>query len=140
MFGDNKGKKSPTNQDNFSANTIQAGTSITGEVNSEGSIRIDGKLNGSLYTQGKLVVGSSGNITGDIRCQNANIEGRIEGQLEVKEMLILKQSAVIDGDIKTLKLVVEEGAVFNGKIIMGSTKKNSFIEEKNERSIQKEAV
>jgi cytoskeletal protein CcmA (bactofilin family) len=66
MFGDKNDKKSVASQDNFSANTIQAGTSINGEVNSEGSIRIDGKLDGSLNTQGKLVVGNSGVITGDV--------------------------------------------------------------------------
>ena len=77
MFGDNKDKKSVASQDNFSGNTIQSGTIIKGEVNSEGNIPIDGKLEGSLDTQRKLVVGNSGVITGDVNCQHANIEGRI---------------------------------------------------------------
>lgn len=139
MFGDKSDKKTAS-QDNFSANTIQSGTSISGEVNSEGSIRIDGKLDGSLITQGKLVVGNSGTITGDVNCQNANIEGRIEGKLEVKEMLILKQSAVIHGDISTRKLVVEEGAIFNGKIVMGAPLKKALVKNKDESSVQKQAV
>ena len=140
MFCDKNDKKSAASQDNFSANTIQAGTSINGEVNSEGSIRIDGKLDGSLNTKGKLVVGNTGVITGDVLCQNANIEGRIDGKLAVKEMLILKQSAVIHGDISTLKLVVEEGAIFNGKIVMGATMKKSLVIEKDETAIQRQAV
>jgi cytoskeletal protein CcmA (bactofilin family) len=140
MFGDNKDKKSVASQDNFSANTIQSGTIIKGEVNSEGNIRIDGKLEGSLDTQGKLVVGNSGVITGDVNCQHANIEGRIEGKLEVNEMLILKRTAVIKGDITTRRLVVEEGAVFNGNIAMGVVMKKSVGNNHDETAVRKEAV
>jgi cytoskeletal protein CcmA (bactofilin family) len=139
MFGDKKINKNTVNVDSFAANTIQSGTSIKGEVISEGSIRIDGKLVGSLSTRGKLVVGSSGMITGDVVCENANIEGKIEGKLEVGAMLILKQSAIIEGDICTLKLVVEEGAVFSGNISMGQKLQKSVL--KNEESeFQKQAV
>lgn len=139
MFGDKKSKNSTVNQENFAANTIQSGTSIQGEVVSDGSIRIDGKLDGSLSTKGKLVIGSSGVITGDVVCQNANIEGKIDGKIEVSEMLILKQSAVILGDISTKKLVVEEGAVFNGKIVMGAKLQKSITSD-DKKTIQKEAV
>lgn len=139
MFGDKKENKNAANLENFSANTIQSGTSIKGEVISDGSIRIDGKLDGTLSTKGKLVVGSSGTITGDVVCENANIEGKIEGKLEVSGMLILKQSAIIEGDISTLKLVVEEGAVFNGKISMGK-KLHKAVLKNEESGFQKQAV
>lgn len=139
MFGDKKSSKTAANLENFAANTIQSGTTIKGEVVSEGSIRIDGKLDGSLITKGKLVVGGSGIITGDVVCENANIEGKIDGKLEVNEMLILKQSAIIEGDISTMKLVVEEGAIFNGKISMGKKLRKAVL--KNEDSeFQKQAV
>lgn len=139
MFGDKKAKNSAVSQENFAANTIQSGTSIQGEVISEGSIRIDGKLDGSLRTKGKLVIGASGLITGDVTCRNANIEGKIDGKIEVEEMLILKQSAVILGDISTKKLVVEEGAVFNGKIAMGAKLQKS-VTNNDEKTVQKQAV
>tara|TARA_Y100000385_G_scaffold145352_1_gene150962 strand:- start:1143 stop:1571 length:429 start_codon:yes stop_codon:yes gene_type:complete len=140
MFGDKKEDKRVVSKDVFSANTIQNGTSITGDVNSEGSIRIDGKLDGSLFTKGKLVVGSNGVISGDVVCQKANIQGRIEGKIEVKEILVLKQSAIIQGDISTRKLVVEEGAIFDGRIEMGAPKNKSIHTNKDEPSIQKRAV
>lgn len=139
MFGDKKSSKNNTSLENFSANTIQSGTSIKGEVVSEGSIRIDGKLEGSLVTKGKLVIGGSGLIVGDVDCENANIEGKVEGKLNVNGMLILKQSAIIEGDISTKKLVVEEGAVFNGKISMGAKLQKAML--KNEDAeLQKQAV
>lgn len=139
MFGDKSAKKSAVNQESFSANTIQNGTIIQGQIVSEGSIRIDGKLEGSLSTKGKLVIGASGSIRGNISCGTANIEGKVIGDIEVGEMLILKQSAVIDGDISTQKLVVEEGAVFNGRVSMGNRISKAVLKNE-EASVQRQAV
>jgi len=72
-------------------NLIGAGTSIKGEINStNGDIRIDGNLNGNLTTNGKLVVGPTGIIVGDISCKNADVFGKIEGRVSVSELLSLK--------------------------------------------------
>ncbi|MCB9255992.1 MAG: polymer-forming cytoskeletal protein [Chitinophagales bacterium] len=138
MFGDSSSKK-PVVQDAFSANTVQNGTIIVGQIQSEGNIRIDGKLEGSLSTKGKLVVGASGRITGDVVCMNANVEGLIDGKIEVHDMLVLKQGAKIEGDIQTKKLVVEEGATFNGKISMGAKIQKAIIKNGN-NDFQKQAV
>ena len=107
-----------TINENFSANTIQQGTSIDGNIVSNGSIRIDGKLVGNLTTKAKVVVGKTGHIIGNIICQNASIEGKVQGNLLVDEMLDLRATAVIDGDIKLSKFVVEPSAVFNGNCKM----------------------
>ena len=139
MFGNDKKNNSGAASEGFSANTIQNGTVIVGQVQSEGNIRIDGKLDGSLKSKGKLVVGASGIITGDVSCSNANVEGKIDGKLEVADMLVLKQTAVIEGDIYTKKLVVEEGAVFNGKINMGAKIQKAVIDN-GQANFQKQAV
>lgn len=132
MFGKNKTtKKTGTvSNDNFSANTIQNGTEIEGKINSQGSIRIDGKLVGSITTKAKLVIGKTGVILGDIFCQNASIEGRVEGKINVQGLLDLKSTGVISGDIITNKLVVEEGARFEGKCSMGSGTQKASISGK----------
>ncbi|HKC67450.1 MAG TPA: polymer-forming cytoskeletal protein, partial [Bacteroidia bacterium] len=57
--------------DSTSVNLIAAGTTITGDVKTEGDFRIDGTLQGTLVVKGKLVVGSNGHIQGEIECQNA---------------------------------------------------------------------
>lgn len=101
-------------------NLIGAGTSITGEINStNGDIRIDGTLNGNITTNGKLVVGSTGIVIGDIRCKNADIEGKVEGKVGVGELLSLKASSKIKGDIITNKLSIEPGCLFTGTCNMG---------------------
>lgn len=100
-------------------NQLGSGTSITGDIRSESDIRIDGKVQGNISTKSKLVLGSSGVIDGDIICQNAFIEGRVNGKIDAAELLILSKSAFVSGDITIKKLVVEEGAKFNGKCTMG---------------------
>lgn len=100
-------------------NQLGQGTVISGELNSDADIRIDGKVSGNVTTKGKLVLGSTGVIEGDVRCENAYIEGRINGKVESGDLLILSKTAFINGDLVIKKLVVEEGAKFNGKCTMG---------------------
>jgi cytoskeletal protein CcmA (bactofilin family) len=102
-----------------SINLIGAGTSIEGEVKSNGDIRIDGTVKGSVTSKAKVVIGSTGLIEGDINCQNADISGAVKGKTNVTEMLFLKSSAKITGDIVSSKLVVESGATFTGSCNMG---------------------
>lgn len=99
-------------------NIIGAGTSINGDVNSSGDIRIDGSLTGNLSVQGKVVIGSSGSVKGEITCKNSEVEGKIEGKIAVAELLSLKNTSTILGDIKTKKLAIEPGAQFTGNCIM----------------------
>lgn len=107
-----------------SVNIIGHGTMIEGEVSSNGDIRIDGTVKGSVTTKAKLVIGSSGSVDGDVFCQNADISGAIKGKATVNEMLFLKSNGRINGDINTGKLVVEVGASFTGNCNMGPSIKD----------------
>lgn len=149
MFGKtNNTTKDDNMNEGFAANIIQNGTTLSGDIQSSGNIRIDGKLEGVLKTKEKLVVGKTGEILGEVQCKNASIEGKIEGKVEVEELLFLKSTAIILGDIITKKLVVEEGAKFNGTCVMGSKAqvattllKNGKSKEAEDKSIEKrEAV
>jgi cytoskeletal protein CcmA (bactofilin family) len=95
-------------------NVIGEGTSIQGDIQSNGDIRIDGVLKGNLTTQGKLVIGGNGMIQGEIQCKNAEINGNIEGKITVNELLTLKASATVQGDMITKKLAIEPNAIFSG--------------------------
>lgn len=95
-------------------NRIVAGTTITGDIESNGDIRFDGNLKGNLIAKGKVVIGETGNIKGDINCKNSDIFGTIEGKLIVSELLSLKMSSKIFGEINTNKLAIEPGATFTG--------------------------
>ena len=139
MFGNNKNEttkpkttsftSSPTN----SLNSLVKGTTIEGTVSSESDIRIDGRIKGQLFCEAKVIIGPSGTIEGEITCQNAVIEGNFQGTITVKELLIVKESAKVSGDVKTVKLVVSEGANFNGNCSMpgkGAVPKNSNTQPK----------
>ena len=95
-------------------NLIAKGTSIKGEIQSNGDFRIDGSLHGSIKSSGKVVIGATGKVEGEIICQNAEIEGELKVKITVKELLSLKSTSVLRGEIITGKLSIEPGAVLSG--------------------------
>ena len=99
-------------------NIIGIGTKITGDVNSNGDIRVDGSLNGKLITKGKVVIGETGKVKGEINCKNSDVEGSIEGKITVSQLLSLKSKARIHGDIIAAKLAIEPGCQFSGNCDM----------------------
>jgi cytoskeletal protein CcmA (bactofilin family) len=100
-------------------NLIATGTRITGDLISDCDIRIDGEVLGNLETKGRLVIGVSGRLEGEIRCKSCEISGTQKGSLFIAEMLSLKASSRVTGDILTGKLSIEPGAWFAGKCTMG---------------------
>ena len=126
MFTQEKNKKNTNGikAEASNINLIGAGTSIEGHVHSEGDIRIDGKVKGTVSSKSKVVIGNTAVIDGDIKCKNADISGKVKGKTHVTEMLYLKSSAEVNGDITTGKLVVEVGAVFTGSCNMGGVVKD----------------
>lgn len=104
--------------ENNPINIITAGTLIKGDITASGDFRLDGTLEGNIQLNGKLVVGDSGVVNGNILCVNANIIGAVNGNLSVKELLSLNATARVKGDILINKLSIEPGAVFTGKCRM----------------------
>ena len=100
-------------------NLISPGTRITGDIAAEGDIRIDGHLRGNIKTKGRLVIGASGNIEGEVLCTNIEISGSFKGKISAAELLTLKSTAVVNGDIIATKLSVEPGSLFTGTCQMG---------------------
>jgi cytoskeletal protein CcmA (bactofilin family) len=119
----NKMAKNNTS-DSPSVNIIGAGTVIEGDITTNGDMRIDGSLTGTINVKGKLVVGASGAVEGEIICQNADISGTIKGKIGVAELLALKSSSKLTGDIITNKIAIEPGATFSGSCSMGGIVKD----------------
>ena len=104
-------------------NVIGKNTSIVGDINSEGDFRIDGTIEGTIKTNGKIVIGASGNVNGKIDCVEADIAGKFNGELMASYLLTLKTTAKITGNVIISKLAVEPGAEFNATCVMkGSVK------------------
>ena len=137
MFGNKKEEKTGntmSTSSNSSApsgaiNSLVQGTKLEGKVNAGSDIRIDGELIGSLNCKGRVIIGKSGKIDGDIDCQNAIIEGVFNGNIKVAETLTVKETAKVEGDVSTNKLLVQPGAIFNVSCNMGGQKLKSFAEK-----------
>lgn len=111
-------------------NRIVEGTEITGDIISKADFRLDGHLKGNFTTQGKIVVGPTGSITGNVTCKNADIEGAIDGILKVEEILNVKSKAVISGEVTCGKLSVQPGADFSASCVMKPLSKKQIVDGK----------
>jgi len=127
MFTDKKN----TNQV-LERNIIAKNTTIAGDIKSDGDFRIDGTVEGTITTQGRVVIGVKGIVNGDVQCSNADIEGAFSGKLMVSNLLSLKGTAKINGEVLINKLSVEPGATFNATCEM-----KSGIKELNKDGIKK---
>jgi cytoskeletal protein CcmA (bactofilin family) len=103
------------------ASIISSGTTLKGDINSTGDIRIDGTLQGNINCSAKVVIGAHGVVEGDISGQQADIMGRINGTIKVKELLQLKGGSNVTGNIYASKLQIETSANFNGQCHMTTT-------------------
>lgn len=102
-----------------STSLIGNGTTLKGDISSNGDLRIDGKLIGNIHSTAKVVIGANGVVEGDINGVQADIMGRVNGTIKVKELLQLKASGTVNGNIHAGKLQIEPAATFNGACHMG---------------------
>lgn len=113
-------------------NQIGVGTEITGDVSTNSDIRFDGMLTGNLKTKGKVVIGETGAVKGEISCKNSVVEGRVEGKISVAELLTLKATSSLTGDIVTRRLAIEPGAKFSGNCNMSAETSTPYAGKETE--------
>ena len=101
-----------------STSLIGAGTSMKGDITSNGDLRIDGSLVGNINCSAKVVIGANGNVQGDIIGGQADIMGKVTGTIKVKDLLQLKGGSMVNGNIQAAKLQIEPTANFNGECHM----------------------
>lgn len=99
-------------------NLICEGTSIVGDIKTKNDIRIDGSIKGKVHTTGRLVVGNTAKIEGDIECTNIDVMGVVMGNINAEAAVTLKAPARIVGNIVSAVLSVEQGVFFDGKCQM----------------------
>jgi cytoskeletal protein CcmA (bactofilin family) len=115
---------------------IANGTSFKGDIESDGNIRIDGKVIGHVKASGNTAIGKTGVVEGDIIAAVLKISGQVTGNIEVSNRAILDATASIFGDLKTKILIVEDGASVNGKISMESTQPYDKLYDKDRKEFQ----
>ncbi|MDX1648033.1 MAG: polymer-forming cytoskeletal protein [Longimicrobiales bacterium] len=98
---------------------VGPGMTIVGDCQTDGTIRIEGSVEGSVKAGKAVVVGKQGSVTGDIVTQDAVISGHVAGTLTAASRLELQATCRIEGEVYTRRMQLEEGAVLNGNVVMG---------------------
>jgi cytoskeletal protein CcmA (bactofilin family) len=112
--------KSESNQGLQSISIISTDSIIKGDMESEGDIRIDGKLIGNINCKAKIIIGQQGKVEGNLNGNQADILGTINGDIKMTGQLNLLGKSIVNGNIHVGKLQMESTVVFNGKCIMGA--------------------
>jgi cytoskeletal protein CcmA (bactofilin family) len=115
-----------------STNVISKETRIVGDIDAAGNIRIEGQLDGIVQSKTKIVIGESAIIKGNISAPDAEISGKVEGEVFCTGSLYLNKTAVVTGNITTQKLIVENGAVFNGKCQITTSSQSMVVSKSNQ--------
>jgi cytoskeletal protein CcmA (bactofilin family) len=119
--------KGRMNGDSEEITIISHGVKVEGKVSSNGSIRLDGTIQGDINCQGNVTIGESGEVFGKVNGQSITIGGKVEGIINAKEKLMLEAKANLKGDVFTKILVVEAGARFDGKSNMGESRETTSV-------------
>lgn len=94
-----------------------------GTLTAKGSLRIDGRIDGSIVDAKIVTVGKSGKIKGDISCEICYVSGEVKGNITALDHIEALPGSRLDGDLRSAKIILEEGAVFNGNCSMDAGKK-----------------
>lgn len=111
-----KTSETPVNVNDVSR--IAKGASLKGDLSSSSDIRVDGRVDGTLFSKGKVVAGETACLLGNILCNNVDLCGKVDGDIYVKDVLSVKSTAIINGNIHVRKVQVEMGAQINGSCRM----------------------
>ena len=112
-----KKERLPAGGDNLNA-FIGEGTTFKGNLSFQGMVRVDGRLDGEIFTKDTLMVGKTAEIKADIHAGALVIGGTIHGNITAEEKIELHSGARLQGNISTPSLVIAEGAIFDGSCTM----------------------
>jgi cytoskeletal protein CcmA (bactofilin family) len=97
---------------------IATGTTLVGDVESEGVVKVEGEVRGSVRAANQILIAKGGMIRGDVYTREAVIGGDIEGTVRAEERVEIQSGAIVNGDIVTDRILVAEGGKVNGQISM----------------------
>jgi cytoskeletal protein CcmA (bactofilin family) len=101
---------------------IDQGSEFEGKLTFKDTVRIDGTFHGEITSENTLIVGETGSIEATIKSNTVVVSGSVVGNIHAGRQIVLHKSAKVDGDMTAPSLIIEEGAVFNGRLTMGNSK------------------
>ena len=91
-----------------------------GELRAQEDIKIEGRIEGSIHHQQKVVVGNKGEVVATVHAQSIDVDGKVQGDIVAKKSIKVSQSAVVRGNLRAPSVSINEGANFNGGVTMES--------------------
>ena len=110
-----------------------------GTLTAKGSLRIDGRVDGSIVDAKTVTIGKSGKVKGDVSCEVCYVCGEIRGNITALDHVEALAGCRIDGDIRSPKVMLEEGALFNGSCSMDGSRKNERKDDLQAKTTKTEA-
>lgn len=102
---------------------IGPGMRVVGDCDTEGTLRIEGSIHGTVRAGKAVVIGKDGSVKGDVITQDAIIGGRVNGSVVAESRLELQATCVIDGEIRARRIKLDEGGRVNGTVQTGDIPK-----------------
>lgn len=119
MFGDRE--RSLKLIDSNPNTLLDQGCQFEGKLTFEGSVQINGRFKGEIFSEGTLIIGDGGEVEGRIEIDTVVISGKVIGTIRAKKKIEMSAPAWVQGDISAPALVIHEGAIFQGNCSMGKT-------------------
>lgn len=107
---------------------IGPNASFKGDVQSDGSMRIDGLYEGKIELAGNLIIGESGKVIADIKAQNVSVSGAVKGTINATGRLEILSTGKVWGDISVASFLIDEGGYFRGQSIMAGEQDFPLLE------------
>jgi cytoskeletal protein CcmA (bactofilin family) len=107
--------------ENAGLSIIAGGTTIVGDIETEGVVKIEGRVQGTLRAGGQVLVAKGGLIQGDVFTREAIVGGEVQGSVHAEDRVEIQSGAVVNGDIVTQRILIADGGRVNGAITMGDS-------------------
>ena len=114
--GESRGASAPSGDGSLSI--IAHGMTVVGDINSNGVVKVEGRVEGSIRSARQVLIGRQGEVKGDVETREAVVGGRVEGRITALERVEIQGTAAVHGDIHTKTIVVLEGGRINGAVRM----------------------
>lgn len=92
---------------------------IRGELDTDGTVRVDGRVEGTAHRVGSLIVGVGGTVIGNVDAREVVVAGTIQGNVHASGRLEIEKGASVFGEIRAASMVLNEGATFQGQLSIG---------------------
>lgn len=109
-------RPAPTASDGYSV--IDAHLSVAGDISTDGTVRVDGRIEGTLHRADTLIIGVGGVVVGNIEAREVVVGGELTGHLASRERVEVQKTATVRGDIRSAAVMLEEGGTVHGHVVV----------------------